>query len=279
MRINSAGDVGIGITPTQKLHVSGNILATGSVDCGTQFLGLSTDSATAPSFSFTGDTNTGMFSPGADQAAITTNGVARLTVNTTQFTGTLPWRGQNGSAAAPAISASDDTNTGIYFPAADTLAFVEGGSEVMRINSSGNVGIGNTTPSYKLDVTGDINVTGDFRKNDTVFAGLTGGQTGSAPLYGARAWVNFNGTGTVAIRASGNVSSITDNGVGDYTVNFTTAMPDANYAASGICGNENNLLGIDSDTFVPTASAIRVQVYDAGNTTQDSAYVNVVIHR
>jgi hypothetical protein len=55
--------------------------------------------------------------------------------------------------------------------------------------------------------------------------------SGSAPSYSARAWVNFNGTGTVAIRASGNVSSITDNGAGDYTVNFTTAMPDANYAA------------------------------------------------
>ena len=54
--------------------------------------------------------------------------------------------------------------------------------------------------------------------------------TGSAPSYSARAWVNFNGGGTVAIRASGNVSSITDNGVGKYTVNFTTAMQDLNYA-------------------------------------------------
>jgi len=53
-----------------------------------------------------------------------------------------------------------------------------------------------------------------------------------------RAWVNFNGTGTVAIRASFNVSSITDNGTGDYTVNFTTAMPDANYAYSS--GSVNN---------------------------------------
>jgi hypothetical protein len=51
-----------------------------------------------------------------------------------------------------------------------------------------------------------------------------------ATAYAARAWVNFNGTGTVAIRASGNVSSITDNGTGDYTVNLTTAMPDANYS-------------------------------------------------
>ena len=56
------------------------------------------------------------------------------------------------------------------------------------------------------------------------------GNVGTAPVYAARAWVNFNGTGTVAIRASGNVSSITDNGTGDYTVNFTTAMSDANYA-------------------------------------------------
>jgi hypothetical protein len=53
--------------------------------------------------------------------------------------------------------------------------------------------------------------------------------SGSAPSYSARAWVNFNGTGTVAIRASGNVSSITDNGTGQYTVNFTTALADANY--------------------------------------------------
>ena len=45
----------------------------------------------------------------------------------------------------------------------------------------------------------------------------------------AKAWVNFNGTGTVAIRASYNVSSITDNGVGNYTINFATAMPDSNY--------------------------------------------------
>lgn len=58
--------------------------------------------------------------------------------------------------------------------------------------------------------------------------------SGTAPLYMCRAWVNFNGTGTVAIRASGNVSSITDNGTGDYTVNFTTAMSDANYCVSGL---------------------------------------------
>ena len=54
--------------------------------------------------------------------------------------------------------------------------------------------------------------------------------SGSAPSYSARAWVNWNGTGTVAIRGSANVSSVTDNGSGNYTVNFSTAMPDANYS-------------------------------------------------
>lgn len=53
--------------------------------------------------------------------------------------------------------------------------------------------------------------------------------SGNAPVYACRAWVNFNGN-NMAIRASGNVSSITDNGVGNYTINFATAMIDINYS-------------------------------------------------
>jgi hypothetical protein len=59
----------------------------------------------------------------------------------------------------------------------------------------------------------------------------------SAGQASVRAWVNFNGTGTVAIRASYNVTSITDNGTGNYTVNFTTALPDANYSAVALSGS------------------------------------------
>ena len=59
--------------------------------------------------------------------------------------------------------------------------------------------------------------------------------SGTAPIYPCRAWVNFNGTGTVAIRASGNVSSITDNGTGAYVVNFTTAISDTNYSVTADC--------------------------------------------
>lgn len=80
--------------------------------------------------------------------------------------------------------------------------------------------------------------------------------TGGAPIYACRAWVNFNGTGTVAIRASGNVSSITDHGVGDYTINFTTALPDANYAASFFTsGNQDNGQSLYVVSYKPQAGA------------------------
>lgn len=111
--------------------------------------------------------------------------------------------------------------------------------------------------------------------------------SGSAPVFASRAWVNFNGTGTVAIRASGNVSSITRNGTGDYTVNFTTAMPDADYAVShafsrdpdGFTGNiaTNNATGTNVS---PTTSAIRVVTNGgAGLGGKDVSFVNVAVFR
>jgi hypothetical protein len=75
---------------------------------------------------------------------------------------------------------------------------------------------------------------------------MNSGYGSDAVAYGCRAWVNFNGTGTVAIRASGNVSSITDGGTGMYTINFTTAMPDANYCVIGTSGGPNGSSGDDS---------------------------------
>ena len=65
--------------------------------------------------------------------------------------------------------------------------------------------------------------------------------SGTAPIYACRAWVNFNGTGTVAIRASGNVSSITDNGTGDYTANLISAMPSNLYSVSGMVAYDNSV--------------------------------------
>jgi hypothetical protein len=86
------------------------------------------------------------------------------------------------------------------------------------------------------DAAGTIQVSGNPISGTTgSFSGdlsFNSGYGSAAVAYGCRAWVNFDGTGTPAIRASGNVSSITDNGVGDYTINFTTAMPDANFSGS-----------------------------------------------
>ena len=81
--------------------------------------------------------------------------------------------------------------------------------------------------------------------------------------YKCRAWVNFNGTGTVAIRAAGNVSSITDNGTGDYTVNFTNAMPDANYVWSASARIDTSAADANFPIFgsaraAETASSFRV---------------------
>jgi hypothetical protein len=180
-----------------------------------------------------------------------------------------------GTAALPAITTTGDTNTGMFFPAADTIAFAEGGAEAMRLDSSGNVGIGTSSPAYRLQTlqTGGASITALFQTDQTSsfisFRNTTNASNSStrvgaegndisfltastervridssgnllfnsgygsvATAYGCRAWVNFNGTGTIAIRGSGNVSSITDGGTGQYTVNFTTAMPDANYAVN-----------------------------------------------
>lgn len=106
--------------------------------------------------------------------------------------------------------------------------------------------------------------------------------TGSAPIYACRAWVNFNGTGTVAIRASGNVSSITDNNTGDYTVNFTTAMPDANYAVTcsttGVAGVSGTNLTAGPVQSTQAVGSIKVTVRNP-TTTTDADIVSVAIFR
>lgn len=106
--------------------------------------------------------------------------------------------------------------------------------------------------------------------------------SGTAPLYMCRAWVNFNGTGTVAIRASGNVTSITDNGTGDYTVNFTTAMTDANYSAQVWAATAGSLTvfgAAQSSITSPTASALRFITRNPTPTTVDLDWIQVSIFR
>lgn len=111
---------------------------------------------------------------------------------------------------------------------------------------------------------------------------------GGATFFTAKAWVNFNGTGTVAIRNDGNVSSITDNGTGDYTVNFTTAMPDTDFSVLGISNglSDNATVGGEivgttaSGAMTKTTSSVRFETRRTDNVLlRDFGEINVGILR
>ena len=163
-----------------------------------------------------------------------------------------------------AVTLNASTSSGLV-QTADT-------SGQINIQSNGTTVLGVT--STGTSVTGTQSVSGNLSFNS--------GYGSSAVAYGCRAWVNFNGTGTVAIRASGNVTSITDNGVGDYTVTFTTAMSDENYSVTGALGG-STILGIDLTLLgatAPTTSAIRIGT--RGTTSgilTDTTYVDIAIFR
>lgn len=145
-----------------------------------------------------------------------------------------------------------------------TVAVANGGTGVTTSTGSGSVVLSSsptlTTPNI----------------NSAQFATVSG----TAPIYPCRAWVNFNGTGTVAIRASGNVSSITDNGTGAYTVNFTTAMPDANYSwVLGGSLSNSFTVAARAEATAPTTSALAISTYTAAAANVDAAWVNVAIFR
>ena len=165
-----------------------------------------------------------------------------------------------GSAGTPTISPAADTNTGIFFSAADTIDFAEGGVATGQFDSSGN-----------------------FKFNS--------GYGSVATAYGCRAWVNFNGTGTVAIRSSGNVTSITDNAISDYTINFTTAMSDANYSVGGMSmrvsdtatsTNSPDVIMIHGNATYGnaiTTSSVRINAKLANGNNEDPLAVSVQIFR
>jgi hypothetical protein len=109
--------------------------------------------------------------------------------------------------------------------------------------------------------------------------------SGSAPVYACRAWVNLNGIGTVAIRASGNVSSITDIITGEYQINFATAMPDANFSTvATVKAQDNSTIGSGANTTIAgaavrTTSSVRVFGSNASSVRVDCEIVNAAIFR
>ena len=165
----------------------------------------------------------------------TNNGTTALTIDTSQRAAFVA-----GTAALPAITTTGDTNTGIFFSAADTIDFAEGGTACGQFDSSSN-----------------------FKFNS--------GYGSVATAYGCRAWVKFNGTGTPAITASGGVTSITDNGTGDYTVNFAITFPDAHYAlgATADADTTNGVVCYMNNTSAPTTTTCRLAVKLLNGTSTD----------
>jgi len=174
-------------------------------------------------------------------------GITSLGANVATFLGTP-------SSANLASAITDETGSGsLVFATSPTLV-----TPVLGTPSSGTL-TNCTFPTLNQNTTGSAaTVTGNA--TGSTF-GFNSGYGSVATAYGCRAWVNFNGTGTVAIRASGNVTSITDNGTGDYTVNFTTAMPDANYSAvsSGQISAANTGRNYIGSTEIINSSSVRIR--------------------
>lgn len=190
----------------------------------------------------------------------------------------------NGSAATPSVTGAD-SDTGIVY-GTNTLSLATGGVTAVTVDSGQNM-----TLAAGLTVTGTTTA--------ALFSGSGASLTslpapaalstasGSAPSYSARAWVNFKGTGTVTIRGSGNVTSVSDNTTADWTVNFTTAMPDANYAFP--FGGEGNTAASNngyptawpaaSGGYLPTASALRIRGVNGANGSVDLEAITVAIFR
>jgi hypothetical protein len=144
----------------------------------------------------------------------------------------------------------------------------------MSITLDGTNGI--TAPLFDgpldaADLTGDVAAA-------RITTALNAG--GSAPIYACRAWVNFNGTGTPAIRASGNVSSVTKSTAGHYTLNFTTAMPDANYSAVAFTQWSGGpyVIGVNTSGGYATSSISIVTGTTAGGGT-DIATLSLAVFR
>jgi len=165
------------------------------------------------------------------------------------------------------ITAGNSTNggTAISTDTSGTLNIVTGsgsGANAITIDASQNVAM-----TASQTIAGNLTVTGS----------ITGGSISVANSL--KAWVNFNGTGTPAIRASGNVSSITDNGTGNYTVNFTTAISDANYActATGDGTTSSTHCWVYASTY--TSSNVNLQMTNPAGTRVDPTVLSSSIFR
>lgn len=236
-----------------------------------------------------------------------TSGVGGLEV-TGDATGILQLASNNGTTAIT-VDASQNVGIGTASPAykldissTAPLRVQSGATQAAAFEFCGNnatygtsslfVGQGGDNIGYLYQrasqpVVIATNATERMRITSDGLLQFNNGYGSVATAYGCRAWVNFNGTGTVAIRASGNVSSISDNGTGNYTINFSNDMPDANYTTVATCASDTDgylkVVALNSrsgSSVNPTTTAQRIYTRVSGtNTDSDSSFVEVSIFR
>jgi len=236
-------------TPSEALDVTGNALVSGTlgVTGNTTITGNVITSIVKASGSggltidSNGGTDVALFGAGGGSGTTLYGG---LNGTTATFSGVI-YADDDTTANTPVISFTGDTNTGIGRSAADTIDLITGGVPRARISSIG--------------------------LQSSVIPDLSGSNTNLFPEYKCRAWVNFTGVDG-AISKSGNVTSVTKNATGDFTVAFATAMPDANYAVFGMAKSDDAVdlrgafMNLTAGFTATNASFVRVNTqYDNTN--------------
>lgn len=183
-------------------------------------------------------------------------------------------------------SSSLQAATKQYVDAAAGGVLVDGSVTTAKLASSAVTPAKVSSGTYAISISGNAatatSATSASSASTATTATSLSTASGSAPSYSPRAWVNFNAVGTVTVYGSGNISSITDVGVGQFILNFSTALPSAAYAIAGTSGNDGVTTGERSmtrnGTFTTSACPIRVTNSDTtGSYNKDDVYNGVIV--
>jgi hypothetical protein len=247
----TAGTITAALTGAASL----NVLKAG--DTMTGALAVVAGTVTSPGIGISGDLNTGIYSPGADQLAVTAGGTGRLFVSTTAVSSSLAINHPLGASGTPSITFSGDTNTGIWSPSADAMAVSTAGAERVRFASDGKVGIGTTSPARLLDVAGDASIYGVRvgRGNSAIGSNTA---LGTNALDAVTTGADNTAVGSSALAANTTGGSNTALGIyallGNTTGSFNTAIGQGALFSS-LTGIGNTATGIETLYFNTTGGS------------------------